>query len=220
MSTPDTPSSTPSPRHRRTQAERTQLTQQKLVKGAIALLRQKRYAGFRIAEAAKVSGVSRGAQTHHFPSKDALVLQALEATLIESQRKALERIARARTKPTRLMQALIEDSEDFFLGEDFYVALDLMMVGGDQPLGVEVKRLLRQYRISVERAWLEVFVEAGHPAAQAEDVIFLTFAMARGLSVRKLMSGEAAHFPRLFSRWELLASDMLEPPPAPRRKAS
>lgn len=199
------------PRPRRTQAERTASTQQKLVKGAIALLKQKRYAGFRVAEVAKVAGVSRGAQTHHFPVKDALVLQALEKVYIDSHRKALERIEKARAEPGRLLQAMIEDSQDFFLGEDFYVALDLMMVGGDQPLGQEAKRLSREYRVSVEKAWIEAFTEAGYPPLQAEDCIHLTFAMTRGLSVRKLMSGEVAHFPRLFSRWEAIAEEMLQP---------
>lgn len=211
------PVSTPLARpKRRTQAERTQETQQKLVRGAIALLKQKRYAGFRVAEAADVAGVSRGAQTHHFPHKDALVLQALEAVYIETQGKALARIEAARSRPASILQALIEDSEDYFLGDDFYMALDLMMVGGDSPLGVEVKKLVRQYRISVERAWMDLFAECGYSGRQAEDVVFLTFSLARGLGIRKLMSGETAHFPRLFSLWGDITRDLLDEGRAPK----
>ena len=65
-------------RPRRTQAERAQSAQRKLIDSAIEVLKRKRYAGFRTADVAELAGVSKGAQTHHFPSKDMVVLQALE----------------------------------------------------------------------------------------------------------------------------------------------
>lgn len=202
---------------RRTQAERTHQTQQKLVQGAIALLKQKRYAGFRVAEAAAVSGVSRGAQTHHFPVKDTLVLEALEAVYVQTQQKALTRIANARERRGQLVELMIADAEDFFLGEDFYLSLDLMMVGGDQPLGVEVRKLAQRYRLPVERAWTDLFVEAGYARREAEDTVLLTFSIARGLGIRKLMSGESAHFPRLFRLWEAQAHSLLKATSAPMK---
>lgn len=198
------------PRRRRTQAERTQLTQQKLIEGTITLLKQKRYAGFRISDVAAVAGVSRGAQTHHFPLKDDLVLLALEAVFRQTHQQALARIAAARAEPATLLDALIADSEAFFLGEDFYLSLDLMMVGADQPLGQQVKRLAKEYRLSVERAWLDAFIEAGHDAELAEDVVLFTFSIARGMSIRKLMSGETRRFARMMGLWRERAAQILQ----------
>ena len=59
---------------RRTQAERSDATQQKVIEAAATVLRRKGYAGFRTDEVARVAKVSRGAQQHHFPTKDSLVL--------------------------------------------------------------------------------------------------------------------------------------------------
>lgn len=194
---------------RRTQAERTQSTQRKLIDGAIDLLKKKRYASFRIAEVAEHAGVSKGAQTHHFPSKDMLVLQALEEVYRRTQQDALQRIAAGREAPEQLLEQLVADSREFFLGDDFLLSLDLMMVDPGSTLGSDVKRLAHQYRLPVEQAWLDALVEAGHPARQAKDVVRLTFAIARGFGVRQLIAGSDEEFQHLMDSWMRMARAML-----------
>ncbi len=194
---------------RRSQAERTQQMRQKLIDGAVTLLAQKRYAGFRIAEVASVAGVSRGAQSHHFHFKDDLAIEAQEAIYKRSTERSMALIEATRKEPSALLKALVKDSTEFFLGEDFYISLDLLMVGADSPLGVAVKRLARQYRLAVEQAWLDAFVAAGSDPDLAEDVVLLTFSIARGMSIRKLMSGESKSFARLMRLWSSMAEELL-----------
>jgi len=182
---------------------------QKLIDGAITLLAQKRYAGFRIAEVADVAGVSRGAQSHHFPFKDDLVIEALEAIYRRSTDSSLARIAECKAERGELLKGLVKDSTEFFLGEDFYVSLDLMMVGADSELGLKVKALARTYRLAVEQAWLDAFVKAGCDPDSAEDIVLLTFSIARGMSIRKLMSGETRRFSRLMKLWSHQAEELL-----------
>ena len=198
-----------SARPRRTQAERTHSTQRKLIDGAIDLLKRKRYASFRTAEVAEHAGVSKGAQTHHFPSKDMLVLQALEEVYRRTQQRAINRIEAGRDAPERLLEQLVADSREFFLGDDFLLSLDLMMVDPGSTLGSEVKRLAQQYRLPVEQAWLDALVEAGHPERQAKDVVRLTFAIARGFGVRQLIAGSDEEFPHLMDSWMRMAEAML-----------
>jgi AcrR family transcriptional regulator len=194
---------------RRTQAERTQSTQRKLIDGAIDLLKKKRYASFRTAEVAEHAGVSKGAQTHHFPSKDMLVLQALEEVYRRTQQRAQKRIEAGRDSPERLLEQLVADSREFFLGDDFLLSLDLMMVDPGSTLGSDVKRLAQLYRLPVEQAWLDALVEAGHPERQAKDVVRLTFAIARGFGVRQLIAGEDEEFQHLMDSWMRMAKAML-----------
>lgn len=208
MTTPSRPRAV-QPAARRTQAQRTQQMRQKLIDGAITLLAQKRYAGFRIAEVADVAGVSRGAQSHHFPFKDDLVIEALEAIYRRSTDSSLARIAECKAERGELLKGLVKDSTEFFLGEDFYVSLDLMMVGADSELGLKVKALARTYRLAVEQAWLDAFVKAGCDPDSAEDIVLLTFSIARGMSIRKLMSGETRRFSRLMKLWSHLAEELL-----------
>lgn len=194
---------------RRTQAERTRSTQRKLIDGAIDLLKRKRYASFRMADVAEHVGVSKGAQTHHFPSKDSLVLQALEEVYRMTQERALDRIEVGRGAPERLLEQLIEDSREFFLGEDFLLTLDLMMVDPASTLGSEVKRLAQKYRLPVEQAWLDALVATGHPERQAKDVVRLTFAISRGFGVRQLIAEKDEEFHHLMDSWMRMAKAML-----------
>ena len=196
----------PAAPRRRTQAERTQLTQKKIIDGAIQLLKKKGYASFRTAE---VAGVSKGAQTHHFPAKDMLVLQALEEVFRSTQGRALARVDAARAAPARMLQLLVADSNEFFLGDDFLMSLDLMMVDPGSALGADVKRLAQQYRLPVEQAWLDALLEAGHPAPQARDVVRLTFAIGRGLGIRQVIAGPDPEYQRLLATWMRMAEAML-----------
>jgi AcrR family transcriptional regulator len=204
MATPLVPART-----RRTQAERTMATQRKLIDGAIDLLKKKRYTSFRTADVAEHAGVSKGAQTHHFPSKDMLVLQALEEVYRRTQQRALERIAVGRSAPDTLLEQLVADSREFFLGDDFLLSLDLMMVDPSSTLGSDVKRLAQLYRLPVEQAWLDALVAAGHPQRQAKDVVRLTFAIARGFGVRQLIAGQDEEFQHLMDSWMRMAKAML-----------
>ncbi|GEP60531.1 TetR/AcrR family transcriptional regulator [Reyranella soli] len=63
---------------RRTQAQRTQETRTRILDAAVEVLRKKGYAHFRTADVAKAAGVSRGAQLHHFKTKEKLVYATME----------------------------------------------------------------------------------------------------------------------------------------------
>ncbi|MES2483318.1 MAG: TetR/AcrR family transcriptional regulator [Pseudomonadota bacterium] len=195
---------------RRTQAERTQEMQHKLVNCAIELLKKKRYVGLRTAEVAELAGVSKGAQTHHFPAKDMLVLQALEEVYRRTQVQALERIEAARAKPEQTLALLVADSKAFFLGADFLLSLDLVMIDPESPLGQGVKDLARRYRLPVEQAWLDLLTETGYPQRTAQEVVRLTYAMARGFGIRQLITAPDRADDRLFVTWQKMAQAMLD----------
>lgn len=205
---------------RRTQKERSEGTRQKLVASAIDLLRQRRYAGLRTAEVAALAGVSKGAQSHHYPTKDALVLEALEETFRVALQDAQTRIAAADGVPGRLLELLVEDSETFFLGEDFLLSLDLMMVAPEDALGIEVKRLAMQYRFPVEKAWADALVAAGYARDAAQTTVALTYSVVRGLAIRQLMSGSSAGFAGLMAEWTAAARRMLGEPAAAQPSAA
>ena len=70
-------------RTRRTQAERTEETRARILVAAVHVLSTRGYAGFRTAEVATQAGVSRGALTHHFPSRDELLVAPAGTVRVE-----------------------------------------------------------------------------------------------------------------------------------------
>ncbi len=207
-------------RPRRTQAERAQSTQRKLIDSAIEVLKRKRYAGFRTADVAELAGVSKGAQTHHFPSKDMVVLQALEEVYRQTQGRALQRIEAARKQPQEMLKLLLADSKEFFLGEDFLLSLDLMMVDPQSSLGVSVKQLAQQYRLPVEQAWVDALAEVGYARTQASAVVRLTFAISRGFGIRRLIAASEQDVDQLLGTWLQMAQALLVPGNATQQEAT
>src|SRR5260370_10073239 len=103
---------------RRTRAERTAETRTRILKAASELIRRRGYARFRTADVAAEAGLSRGAQLHHFPTKDSLVVATLEYVFEQAQVLSRRR-APAGNRPPDLIASVIEDSREFFFTEHF-----------------------------------------------------------------------------------------------------
>jgi AcrR family transcriptional regulator len=204
------------PKVRRTQAERSEDMRRRILDAAVDLLAQKGYAGFRTADVAEVAGVSRGAQTHHFPSKDDLVVAVVEHVFLRASEQGRTRARRVKSIDEAFKE-LLADSQEFFFSELFFIALDLAIQGrtkngADNPLGA----ISAASRLPVEASWLAALIAAGVPANVAEDLLWLTISIVRGLAVRRLWQHDAPRFNRLFKLWREMVTTYLEAlaPPA------
>lgn len=119
---------------RRTQAERSEETRTRILKAASHLIRKRGYARFRTAEVSAEAGLSRGAQLHHFPTKDALVVATLEFVFKQAQDLSRRRASTV-NRPRDLIEAVIADAREFFFSEHFMVAIDIGVVDLDQSDG-------------------------------------------------------------------------------------
>src|SRR5437016_14683731 len=81
MAAPASPASPVPPTTRRSNAERSAATQARLLDATIECLIERGWAGTSTTEIVRRAGVSRGAQVHHFPAKEDLVLAAVEHLL-------------------------------------------------------------------------------------------------------------------------------------------
>lgn len=198
------------PKARRTQAERTEETRRRILDAAVDLLAIKGYAGLRTADVAEMAGLSRGAQTHHFPSKDELLVAVVEHVFARAGDLGRKRARRVRSVDEAI-QALISDSQEFFFSELFLIAMDLaiqarMQNGEDSPIG----DISAASRLPVEASWLAALIDAGVPPSVAEDLLWLTISIVRGLAVRRLWQHDAPRFNRLFKLWRQMVTRYLE----------
>ncbi|MCY4395530.1 MAG: helix-turn-helix domain containing protein [Rhodospirillaceae bacterium] len=188
-------------KRRRTRQEHREETSERIILAAFDVIRRRGYSGFRIAEAQEVAGVSRGALLHYFPTKEALALAALEYAFAASRAEAESR-ARDLADAADPIEEIIRDSEAFFFGDHFLVALDILMSAGKDPaIRSQVQAIARAHRLPVERAWLDVLRTADIPEHLAEDILWLTISMIRGLAIRAFWQDEPARFERLHLLW-------------------
>lgn len=199
---------------RRTQAERIEDTRRRILDAAVDLLAARGYAGLRIADVAEAAGVSRGAQTHHFPSKDELVVAVVEHVFLRASEQARGRATRARPTVDEAVKALLDDSQEFFFSELFLIALDLAIQGRLRNDSDEVGQISAATRLPVEDNWRAALVDSGVPRNVADDLLWLTISIVRGLAVRRLWQHDAPRFKRLFKLWREMVRAYLDTLPA------
>jgi len=196
-------SSEPKYAPKRTQAERSEATQTQLIEAAVKLVRANGLRGLRTVEVAELAGVSRGALLHHFKSKHDLLLAVIrhvnEVSLAESARRAHS----AKSSDSDPIKGIIEDAQDFYFGDYFFVELAIAMSADSESriLKRETYQSSRTSRFSVEAAWLEALVSSGIPKQLASDVLSLTLSVVRGYSVRTLIEKDLEQFARLLRVW-------------------
>ena len=195
------------PTPRRTQAERSEATRRRILDAAVGLLGERGYAGLRTGDVAAAAGTSKGALTHHFPSKDELTVAVVAHVFARAGDLARRRAHRAATVD-EVLKALIADGQEFFFSELFLIALDQAIQGRlrDQP-DEAVAQLSAATRLPVEAQWRAALVESGVPAAVADDLLWLTLSIVRGLAIRRLWQHDPPRFKRLFRIWrEMVAA--------------
>jgi AcrR family transcriptional regulator len=198
------------PPRRRTQAERTAETRLRILKAAANLIRRRGYARFRTAEVANEAGISRGAQLHHFPTKDSLVVATLEYVFEQSQILSRRRAA-AVNRPRDLIEAVIEDAREFFFSEHFMVAIDIVLsTSTDQAVRRQILDISRKARRPVETAWTEALAASGVPGTIAADIVALTLGVVRGMALRTLWDNDPKWFDQLFALWRRMIKVFLE----------
>lgn len=186
---------------RRTQAERSEETRTRILKAAAALIRKRGYARFRTAEVAAEAGLSRGAQLHHFPTKDALVVATLGYVFDQAQALSRKR-ASSVNRPQDLVEAIIADAREFFFSEHFMTAIDIVLsTSTNKSVRREILEISRRARRPVETAWAEALVANGVDGSLASDIVALTLSLVRGMALRTLWDNDPKWFDELFSLW-------------------
>lgn len=159
----------------RTQAQRTAATRAKLLDAAVESLVDLGYARTSTQGIARRAGVSRGAQLHHFPTKESLVVAAVEH-LVD---KRLTEVLETKPDPDRGIEILIEA----FSGPLFHAALELWVAARtDPPLHEAMIPLERKVSDALHTGSLEIMGERLSP-----DAIDLSIELARGFAVSALM---------------------------------
>ncbi|MCK0093719.1 TetR/AcrR family transcriptional regulator [Rhodococcus sp. HNM0563] len=159
----------------RTQAQRTAATRGKLLDAAVESLVELGYSGTSTHGIATRAGVSRGAQLHHFPTKESLVVAAVEH-LVD---KRLVEILEAEPDPEVGMETLM----DAFSGPLFDAALELWVAARTDPaLHTAMVPLERKVSDALRLGLMEIMGDR-----MSSESIDLSIELARGLAVSALM---------------------------------
>jgi AcrR family transcriptional regulator len=145
-------------RPRRTQAERRAETRARLLDATVECLIENGYAGTTIRHVTEKAGVSRGAQSHHFPHRVDLVASAFEHLAEQRIARYSERVKELSGDRDVRMRALLDLLWEDFSSPLFTVAAKLWVAAADDDE-------LRQRLIPVERRIYRASAEVAREVA-------------------------------------------------------
>ena len=102
------------------------------------------------------------------------------------------------------LERVIADGRDFFFSTPFFISLDIATSINSARFRKQLMAMVRNARLPAERAWHQALVANGMSEQVADDVLWLTLGLVRGLAVRMLWQNEPERFDRLLALWRTI----------------
>jgi AcrR family transcriptional regulator len=187
------------------QADRTRAMRARLLEATVELLVERGFAGTSTTLVSERAGVSRGAQLHHFPTKNDLVVAAVEH-LTELRGAELAEAVAKLPSGARRTRAVLTMLGDHFASPVFTAALELwvaartdaQLMAAVGPLELRVGREVHQLTVKALGA------DESRPGVR--ELVQATLDLVRGLGLANTFSDDAARRRRILDHW----ADVLE----------
>ncbi len=191
------------PSRRVPQGERTRVMRGRLLEATVECLVERGFSGTSTTLVSERAGVSRGAQLHHFPTKNALVLAAVEHL---TEVRGLELAAAAERLPTgrRRTRAVLQMLGDHFTSPVFTAALELWVAARTDPALLAAVSPLEQ-RVGREAHRLTVeLLGADESRPGTRELIQATLDLVRGLGLADTITDDTRRRARILDEWALV----------------
>ncbi len=191
------------------QEERTRAMRARLLEATVELLVEKGYAGTSTTLVSERAGVSRGAQLHHFPTKQDLVVAAVQHV---TEVRGAELAAAAENLPTgpKRTRAVLQVLGDHFTSPVFTAALELWVAARTDPdLLAEVAPLELKVGRETHRMTLDL-LGADESQPGVRELVQATLDLVRGLGLANTISDDRRRRTRILDQWATTLDDALE----------
>jgi AcrR family transcriptional regulator len=171
----------------------------RLLEATVDLLVERGFAGTSTTLVSERAGVSRGAQLHHFPTKNDLVVAAVEHL---TEIRGSELAAAAEQLPAqRTTRAVLDLLAAHFTSRVFTAALELWVAARTDPALMEaVSPLEQKVGREVHRLTVELLgVDESEPGVR--ELVQATLDLVRGLGLANTITDDRRRRERILDRW-------------------
>jgi AcrR family transcriptional regulator len=190
------------------QEQRSRVMRGRLLEATVDLLVERGFGGTSTTLVSERAGVSRGAQLHHFPTKNALVVAAVEH-LTEVRGAELRAAAARLPGGSRRTRAVLTMLGDHFTSPVFAAALELWVAARTDPALLAAVAPLEQrvgreaHRITVDA------LGADESEPGVRELVQATLDLVRGLGLATTITDDSARRRRILDEWARLLDDRL-----------
>ena len=191
----------------------------RLLDATVECLVERGFAGTSTTLVSERAGVSRGAQLHHFPTKNDLVVAAVEH-LTEKRASELGAAAVLLPEGAQRTRAVLHMLGDHFAGPVFTAALELWVAARTDPallaaVGPLELRVGREtHRMTVE------LLGADESEPGVRELVQATLDLVRGLGLANTISDDARRRDRILDQWADTLAAALGHTPHPRKASA
>src|SRR6476659_4032064 len=173
---------------------------QRLMDATVDCLVEHGFAGTSTTLVSERAGVSRGAQLHHFPTKNDLVLAAVEHLSVQRGAE-LERAAASLPQGKQRTRAILEMLGEHFASPVFTAALELWVAARTDPaLREAVEPLEQRVGRETHRQTVEL-LGADEQRPGVRELVQATLDLVRGLGLANTITDDRARRRRILDRW-------------------
>jgi AcrR family transcriptional regulator len=190
------------------QAERTAAMRLRLMEATVECLVELGWSGTSTTVVSQRAGVSRGAQLHHFPSKQALVVGAVEH-LTERRRLAMADAVRTLPDVGRT-RAVLDVLAAQFTSPVFFAALELWVAARTDPdLREAVAPLERRVGRETHAYALEL-LDVDEQRGRNRELVQATLDLLRGLGLAGTLTDDSRRRAAVLDAWAVTLDTGLE----------
>ncbi len=192
------------------QGERTRVMRARLLEATVDCLVERGFAGTSTTLVSERAGVSRGAQLHHFPTKNDLVVAAVEH-LSDARGTELRAAAAELPRGPHRTRAVLQMLADHFTSPVFNAALELWVAARTDPaLLAAVEPLERRVGREAHRLTVDA-LGADESRDGVRELVQGTLDLVRGLGLANTISDDARRRRRILDQWARTLDHALEP---------
>ena len=201
---------------RRSQEARSTETRHKLCQAALELLTEVGYERLTTAQIAARAGVSKGAQAHHYPTKDDMLVAAYQHLLGQWEDRRLN-FAHSHGRNADMTDLMRYLWKDVFGRPDFLASIEMMLAARHHP---KLQERLRDVLSTWTAARDDIFRQLVPLDDPSELAAFLqiNFCFLRGLALYNGLSADPALHDRVLALWIDLAQSFIKRPRPPSHR--
>lgn len=211
------------PPKRRSQAERRDAMRSRLLKATLECLARDGYAATTVSAIVKRAGVSRGAHVHHYPSKDALILDAAEYLMRRAYRILGTVLLGIADEDDRLQALMKTVWEEIFATRMFAAFFELIIAcQHDTELAKALRAISARTLQTVDKAIAHYFEPRNGGAENTRDLFVMTSILLGGMAAGAQLAPGAEDTRRYLAIWNRLMGSQIRarkgvsaPPPRP-----
>jgi AcrR family transcriptional regulator len=185
---------------RRTQEERAAETRHRLLDATITLLLERGYSRITTADIASVAGVSRGALTHHFASKEEIVTRAVQHQL---RKVTADLHTLADSLQGTSTDEIVDYLWDMMAGGLFLVTLEYLPEARHNPdFKAQMIPVVKEFHAALDAIWTRLSEYAGIEPARAQVMLNATMCLIRGMVAQTIVRDDPEYFRNLLGYWK------------------